>query len=200
MKAIRLGLALSALVWLSGVAGAEETEAENLTLEDVIFDSSYLAQFLGPKTLLQFEGDAAPIIAALAESGLAKKTTFIKLPAQVRGAKPKYETPPNLPESMSWQDISAEADFLIYVSAEGKVECLYCYKQTHRIYALAVARAILKWRFDVAKAGETALPVLYHHSAKFSGALRPIRNDKSNDTNNLGDPTNTPMPQTAAGD
>ncbi|MCP5529641.1 MAG: hypothetical protein H7A44_04290 [Opitutaceae bacterium] len=198
MKIFRLGLALSALGLgcLSSTALAEEET--NLTLEDVIFDANYTAQFLGPKTILQLkEGDPTPVLEALAKSGLAEKTKFMQLPPQLKPAKPKYETPPNLPETRKWQNEESDASFLIYVSAEGKVESLYCYSHSDKIFALSVARAILKWRFNPAMYGDTALPVLYQHTATFRSIMNPTFRDASDGKNNTGSPANTPMPQSA---
>lgn len=181
---------------LSSTALAEEET--NLTLEDVIFDANYTAQFLGPKTILQLkDGDPTPVLEALAKSGLAEKTKFMQLPPQLKPAKPKYETPPNLPETRKWQNEESDASFLIYVSAEGKVESLYCYSHSDKIFALSVARAILKWRFNPAMYGDTALPVLYQHTATFRSIMNPTFRDASDGKNNTGSPANTPMPQSA---
>lgn len=181
---------------LSSTALAEEET--NLTLEDVIFDANYTAQFLGPKTILQLkEGDPTPVLEALAKSGLAEKTKFMQLPPQLKPAKPKYETPPNLPETRKWQNEESDASFLIYVSTEGKVESLYCYSHSDKIFALSVARAILKWRFNPAMYGDTALPVLYQHTATFRSIMNPTFRDASDGKNNTGSPANTPMPQSA---
>lgn len=191
---------LLGVFWSAAIATAEDAPAaeKKLTLEDVIFDSKYVGQFLGPKTLLQFEGDATPILEALNASGLAAKTKFVQLPAQAKPAKPKYETPPYLSESRKWQDMDAHASFLIFVSAEGKVESLYCYDQNDRLYALAVAQAMTKWRFNAAKFGDTPLPVLYQHTAKFRSIMNPNLHQSKDLNNNIGSPANTPMPKQAA--
>ena len=194
MKTLRLCLIACGL--LTGLISTS-AEEKTLTLEDIIFDAKYVGEFLGPKTLLQLKGDAGPVLAALAKTDLPAKTTFMLLPAQATPAKPKFETPPNLPESRKWQDMEATASFLIFVSAEGKMESLYCYDQNDRVYALLVSHAITKWRFNAAKFGDTALPVLYQHTATFSGMMIPTRNDSSNRNNNMGSPANTPMPKAA---
>lgn len=198
MKTFRLGLVLgaAALGFLSSVVLAEDEP--NLTLEDVIFDASYTGQFLGPKTILQLkEGDPTPVLEALAKSGLGEKTKFMQLPPQLSPAKPKYETPPTLPEARKWQNEESDASFLIFVSAEGKVQSLYCYSHNDKIFALSVARAILKWRFNPAMYGDTPLPVLYQHHATFRSIMNPTFKDASDGKNNTGSPANTPMPQAA---
>jgi hypothetical protein len=195
MRTLRLSLILIGLSL--GFTAHAANEEKKLTLEDVIFDAKYIGEYLGPKTLLQLKGEAGPVLAALAKTDLPGKTTFIQLPAQATPAKPKYETPPYLPESRKWQDMDAHASFLIFVSAEGKMESLYCYDQNDRIYALIVAQAITKWRFNPAKYGDTALPVLYQHTASFRSILSPTLHNSSDSTNNMGSPANTPMPKAA---
>ena len=198
MRTFRFGLILSVIAMgcIGGNALAEEEP--DLTLEDVIFDANYTAQFLGPKTILQLKAvDPTPVLEALATSGLAEKTKFMQLPPQLKPAKPKYETPPTLPEVRKWQNLESDAQFLIYVSAEGKVESLYCYSHNDKIFALSVARAILKWRFDPAMYGDTPLPVLYQHVASFRSIMNPTFKDPSDGKNNTGSPANTPMPQSA---
>lgn len=119
MKTYRLTLILIGLSLALTASAANKDK--KLTLEDVIFDSKYLAEFLGPKTLLQFEGDAAPILVELSKTDLVNKTTFMQLPTQAVAAKPKYETPPYYPESKKRMGEAGEARYLIFVGADGKV-------------------------------------------------------------------------------
>ncbi|MCC6416325.1 MAG: hypothetical protein IT582_10495 [Opitutaceae bacterium] len=199
MKTLRVGILLACLI--NGAALVRPVLAvdeSHLTLEDVIFDAKYVGQFLGPKTILQLKpGDQTQVLEALAKSGLGEKTKFMQLPPQLTPAKPKFETPPRLPDVHKWQNKESDAAFLIYVSAEGKVESLYCYSHHDKIFARAVARSILKWRFDPASYNGSPLPVLYQHTASFRSIMGPRFRDPAEDNNNMGSPANTPMPQSA---
>lgn len=196
MKNFRFGLPLSAIV-LVYFGGAKMLAKEpKLTLEDVIFDSKYVAEFLGEKTLLQFEGDSAPVLEAIKESGFAKKTSFVRLPAQAKQANPIFETPPYLSESSKWLGETNTASFFIFVGADGQVKALYCYNHNEKLFALSVAKAITKWRFKPAMINDTAVPVLYVRTINYAYLYPPGLRNTPRDTD-VGHPGSASMPQSA---
>ena len=46
------------------------------------------------------------------------------------------------------------------IGADGAVKCLYCYSHNDRLFAMAAAMAVVKWRYTPAKIQGTAVPVL----------------------------------------
>lgn len=197
MKIFRFGLILGAIM-LAGLSTTEIAAKEpELTLEDVIFNPKYVGGFFGPNTLVQIEGDHAPVLAALGRTDFGTKTRFVKLPDQAKPTKAKYETPPRLPEGRKWHTLDIKASFLIFVSSEGKVESLYCYEQDDRLFALAMAMAIVKWRFNPATIGDAKMPVLYARTLLSKDFADPMLHDYSDYQSKRGSGPKPPEPNSA---
>ncbi|AOS45666.1 Gram-negative bacterial tonB protein [Lacunisphaera limnophila] len=170
-RLIAAGLLLLALPL--SAADKAKSKAAKLTLEDVVFDAQYLRQALGPKTLLTFEKPVAEIPASLAEalktSGLADATKFMVLPPEFGPPKVVESIPYNYPTKLRRGRTSGEADFLVLIGADGKVKTIHCYQHSDRMFALAVAAAVVRWQYAPTKIQETALPVLLAMHMSFVG-------------------------------
>jgi hypothetical protein len=55
------------------------------------------------------------------------------------------------------------------VGTDGKVKCVYCYQYSDRLFAIAYAAALSKWRYEPAKINGTAVPVLVDIPASYKG-------------------------------
>lgn len=176
MKPSRLSLAylFTALLVLAGPApAADKAKPEQLTLEDIIFDAKYLKQMLGPNTLVtavvetnrdRKKSDTAltDTIKAIMESHLDEKTKIYALPDDATQPELKSSIPHSYPPGLNITREPKKADFLILIGADGAVKCMYCYNHSKndQLFALAAAKAVLKWRYTPAKIRGTAVPVL----------------------------------------
>lgn len=160
MKTLRLLPLLACLVSGLLIAPAAVAKEKPLTLEDVIFDAKYLAEVLGPKTLVQTDLKQASILKVLKKANLDQKTQVMFVPAEATPAKVADRINPQYPKKLRYGRSEGSASFLVFVGADGAVASLYCYKYDERLMALAAAMALVKWKFEPLKFGETALPVL----------------------------------------
>lgn len=150
---------------------AEAAKPTELTLEDIIFDASYLKKMLGPKTLVtalvettrdrkKSDTALADTINAIRDAKLDEKTQIYALPADATEPKLKTSAPHTYPPGLNISREPKKADFLMLVGADGAVKCLYCYTNNDRLFAMAAAMAVVKWRYTPAKIRDTAVPVL----------------------------------------
>ncbi|HWA24778.1 MAG TPA: energy transducer TonB [Lacunisphaera sp.] len=171
---------LVALAIATTVGGAEGGKAD-ITLEDVIFDASYLKKLLGPKTLVtsvvesnrgrkKADTDLADGIKAIKSARLDQNSHMFALPDDASPPILKDSVPHTYPPSLKLEREGKKADFLMLISADGAVKCLYCYEYNDRLFALAAAMAVTKWRYEPAKIQGVAVPVL---------ARLPMRFDKA---------------------
>lgn len=174
MKIARSSLAClftALLVLASPAPAADKAKPENLTLEDIIFDVKYLKQMLGPKTLVtavvetnrdRKKSDTAltDTIKAVREAQLDEKTQIYSLPDDATQPELKTSIPHTYPPGLKISREPKKADFLILIGADGSVKCLYCYSNNDRLFALAAASSVTKWRYKPAKINGTAVPVL----------------------------------------
>ncbi len=172
MKAARSPLAYviaAALTVLS--PAAEKAKPDKLTLEDVIFDASYLKKMLGPKTLVATVAETdktkakpaatlADVTKAITEARLDVGTQIFVLPEGATPPKLQSSIPTTYPPGHHVTKDAIKADFLVFIGADGAIKCLYCYQQTDRLFALAAAMAVVKWRYTPAMIQGTAVPVL----------------------------------------
>ncbi len=164
------------LIILASVAAAADKATEKkavLTLEEVIFDASYLKSQLGPKTLLvagNKSGEITPELPQkLTEEGFAKATRFFLFPSEATPPKLYHSIPHSYPQSMRQGRESGSANFVALVGADGKVQNIYCYQHTDRLFAIAYAAALARWRYEPAKINGTAVPVLVDIPASYKG-------------------------------
>lgn len=175
MKIALLPVCVACLLFTAQALSANETKAktDSLTLEDVIFDVSYLKKALGPKTLLAFEKPTTEIPVALSqaltESGLAATTKFVLLPPDFSKLKLKDSIAYNYPQKLRRNRTTGEASFLAYIGADGAVKTIYCYQNTDRTFALAVAAAVVRWKYEPIKIKDTAVPLLYVLNMQYRG-------------------------------
>ena len=159
------------LILASSSPAAENAKTEKLTLEDIIFDVKYRKQLLGPKTLVtalvetnrgREKSDSAltDTIKAVREAQLDEKTQIYSLPDDATQPKLKTSAPHIYPPGLNISREPKKADFLMLIGADGAVKCLYCYSNNDRLFALAAAMAVVKWRYAPAKIQGTAVPVL----------------------------------------
>jgi hypothetical protein len=174
MKTARSPLVYGIAVLLALTApapAAEDPKPENVTLEDIIFDVKYLKQMLGPKTLVtalvetnrdrKLADTALPdTIKAIQAAQLDAKSQLFALPEGATPPKLKTSAPHSYPPGLNISREPKRADFLMLVGADGAVKCLYCYSNNDRLFALAAAAAVVKWRYTPAKINGTAVPVL----------------------------------------
>jgi hypothetical protein len=175
MKPAHSALAL----WFAALAltcapcsAAEKAQPEaKITLEDVIFDVAYLKKFLGPKTLVtalvesnrgrkKADTALADAIKAVKDAKLDEKSQIFVLPDDAAEPVLKSSIPHSYPPGLNITREPKKADFLMLIGADGSVKCLYCYNNNDRLFALAAAKAVLKWRYKPAKIKDTAVPVL----------------------------------------
>ncbi len=177
MLCSKISLGLSCLfIILASITVADNKAAGKdaaLTLEDVIFDADYLKTQLGPKTLLTAgarSGEITPELPQkLTEAGLAKETRFFLFPAEASPPKLYFSIPHSYPQSMRQGRESGTAHFLALVGTDGKVKNIYCYQHTDRVFAIAYAAAVSRWRYEPAKIKGTAVPVLVDIPASYKG-------------------------------
>ncbi|HWA24779.1 MAG TPA: hypothetical protein VG734_03820, partial [Lacunisphaera sp.] len=153
MKITRPTLAcwLAAALLLADVTGfAAEKEKgkqpEKITLEDVIFDVSYLKKLLGPKTLVtavvettrnRKKADSAldDAVKAVKDAQLDEKSQIFALPDDATQPVLKESAPHIYPPGLKISREPKTADFLMLIGADGGVKCLYCYKYNDRLFA-----------------------------------------------------------------
>lgn len=154
-------------------ADKEKPAAPDITLEDVIFDARSIRDILGPKTLIvaNKRGQELPVelSKAIAEADFSSKTRLFVFPDD--GTRPKLvsSVPYSYPRSLRQGKNSGHANFIVHIDASGNVRSLYCYDHTERLFALAVAASIVKWRYEPAKIAGTPVPVLLEVPAEFRG-------------------------------
>lgn len=174
-KKFPLGLGYLLLILASASAAADKASAPKapLTLEDVIFDADHLRRMLGPKTLLVPGAKSGEITAELplklAAEGFAKATRFFQFPIESSPPKLYYSIPHSYPQRMRQGRESGSANFVALVGVDGKVKCVYCYQYSDRLFAIAYAAALSKWRYEPAKINGTAVPVLVDIPASYKG-------------------------------
>lgn len=179
MKTSRFLLVLlSSFVFLPFILPAsEETNKEvppQLTLEDIIFDSRFIRQVLGPNTLIVPRAKSKELPEdlrnALSEAELDKKSRFYVFPdSEATPPKLKSSIPYAYPQSLRQGKKGGKADFLVSIGADGAVRGVYCYKTDDKLFALAAAAAIVKWRYEPAKIKDHALPVILELPMQFRG-------------------------------
>lgn len=177
MKSAWTGLAYfltAAFALTCAVVAAEKEKSrkqDKLTLEDVIFDESYLKKLLGPKTLVtalvesnrgrkKTDTALADAIQAVKGARLDEKSQIYLLPDDATEPQLKTSIPHSYPPGLNITRELKKADFLMLIGADGAVKCLYCYHNNDRLFALAAARAVLKWRYEPAQIKGTAVPVV----------------------------------------
>ena len=177
MKTTRTALACLFAVALTLTCIAADTDKEKakkpeqITLEDVIFDVTYLKKLLGPKTLVtaveetnrgrkKTENALADAIMAAKEANLDEKSQIFALPDDATQPTLKSSIPHTYPPGLKISREPKKADFLMLIGADGVVKCLYCYRHNDRLFALAAALAVVKWRYEPAKIGDVAVPVV----------------------------------------
>jgi hypothetical protein len=182
MKIDRTSLAylcMALLVCAGPAAAADNAKPKKLTLEDIIFDAKYLKQMLGPKTLVtavvetnrdRKKSDTAltDTIKAIKESQVDEKTQIFALPDNATQPELKTSIPHIYPPGLKISREPKKADFLMLIGADGSVKCLYCFSNNDRLFALAAAAAVVKWRYAPAKINGTAVPVLAGLPMEFS--------------------------------
>jgi hypothetical protein len=179
MKFIRsFPLLLAAALLFSPAPAAEEKPKEkgpDLTLEDVIFDATYLKRLLGPKTLVA-PGQKSKTVPtdAITKAGLDEKTQIFILPDEAKKPVLKSSLPPHFPSSLKLRRDPIKAKFLLFIGADGNVKCLYCYETNDQLFALAAADAVVKWRYTPAKIGTTAVPVVIPLEMDFAESLAAV--------------------------
>ncbi|HWA24777.1 MAG TPA: hypothetical protein VG734_03810 [Lacunisphaera sp.] len=153
-------------------ADKEKTkQPEKITLEDVIFDVSYLKKLLGPKTLVtavvesnrgRTKSNTAieDTVKAIKEAHLDEKSQIFLLPDGATEPVLQSSVPHAYGPGIKISRQEKKADFLMLIGADGAVKCLYCFNQNDRLFALAAAMAVVKWHYEPAKVGGTAVPVL----------------------------------------
>ncbi len=177
MQCTKFSLVLGCLLIILSPVIAADNKAKDkdapLTLEDVIFDAGYLKTQLGPKTLLTAGAKSAEITPELpqklAETGLAKATRFFLFPAEGSPPKLYFSIPHSYPQSMRQGRESGTAHFLALVGTDGKVKTIFCYQHTDRLFAIAYAAAVSRWRYEPAKIKGTPVPVLVDIPASYKG-------------------------------
>ncbi|MDQ5977884.1 MAG: hypothetical protein QG602_856 [Verrucomicrobiota bacterium] len=166
-------LLLLLVTGLSGAADKKEQKEPSLTLEDIIFEPSYLTKLLGPNTLVVPSGDGAglgpELMAALNKAGVTEKSRSFLLPEGAKPPEVKTSLPYGFPKSLRQGKQEGHARFLVFVGADGAVKTLHCYEFTHRLFALAVAKSVVKWKYTPASINGTAVPVLLELPAEFRG-------------------------------
>lgn len=183
----RLLLVAAACSLVAGLPAADKPDAKkkkaDLTLEDVIFDAKYLKQVLGPNTLVAPTEKTAQIpTEAIVKAGLDEKTKIFALPDDAVKPELKDSIPPSYPRSLGLSKEGIKARFLIFVGTDGRVKSLYCYDTSDQIFAIAVADAVIKWRYSPAKIGQTAVPVLVPIEIAFDESMadrNTFRNPKN---------------------
>lgn len=167
---------LAACILLAGPAAfAEKTQdpTEGITLEDVIFDANLLKQGLGANTLIVSDKKNTPLptelTAAISAAGFADKTRLYDFPENARRPKLKKSIPYTYPRSLRQGKTRGHANFLVALGADGAVRGLYCYEHSDRLFALAAAAAIVKWRYEPAAINDTAVPVLMEVPMHYRG-------------------------------
>lgn len=160
MKTARVWVLLAALLSGCFFATAAAAKEKQLTLEDVVFDAKYLAEMLGPKTLVQTDLKETAVLKVLKKAKLDQKTQVLLVPAEATRAKVAERINPQYPKQLRFGRDDGSASFLVLVGADGQVQSLYCYKYDERLMTLAAAMALVQWKFEPLKFGETALPVL----------------------------------------
>lgn len=160
MKILRLWVLLAGIFPGLIFTAAATAKEKQLTLEDIVFDAKYLAEMLGPKTLVQTDLKEASILKVLKKAKLDQKTQVMFVPAEATPAKVAERINPQYPKQLRFGRDSGSASFLVLVGADGQVQSLYCYKYDERLMTLAAAMALVQWKFEPLKFGETALPVL----------------------------------------
>ena len=164
-------LAAAILAFASPPLAAGEAKPPQLTLEDIIFDATYLKKMLGPKTLItalvetnrgrkKVESGLADTIKAIRDAQLDEKTQIYSLPDDAVQPKLKTSAPHSYPPGLNISREPKKANFLMLIGADGAVKCLYCYSYNDRLFAMAAAMAVVKWRYAPAKIQGTAVPVL----------------------------------------
>jgi hypothetical protein len=175
---LRTLLTLAVVTAGSFAWAAEEAKPAELTLEDIIFDAKYLKQSLGPKTLVtavvetarkRKKSDTAmdDTLKAIKAAQLDEKTQIFALPDNATLPKLKSSIPHSYPPGLKISREPKKADFLMLIGADGAVKCLYCYYNNDRLFAMAAAMAVVKWRYEPAKIQGTAVPVLAGLPMKF---------------------------------
>ncbi len=143
-------------------------DGKKLTLEDVIFDATYLKKALGAKTLVVPDEKTGQIPAeAITKAGFAEKTQVFVLPDDATRPVLKDSFAPALNQSFRMKRDPSKADFFLFVGADGKVKSLHCYNTNDQVYAIIAADALIKWTYAPAKLGGTAVPVLLSVEMKF---------------------------------
>jgi hypothetical protein len=152
------------------VTAAEPAKAvDNLTLEDVIFDASYLKKMLGPNTLVARDAKSGEIpTEAILHAKLDEKTKIYALPDEATKPELISSIPVSYPQSTRLRRDPPRADFLVFVGADGLVKCLYCYDTKDQVFAIVASSSLIKWRYSPAKIKGTAVPVLLPVEIKFS--------------------------------
>lgn len=163
MKSVLISFALIALPVLA-VAAAATGPADELTLEDVIFDAERFKKLLGPKTLLvpaEKSGDIPlPLAEGIASAGFNRTTKLLVFPEAGTRPKLKSSIPFSYPNSLRKEGKDSYADFLLSIAADGTVRGLYCYRNDDRMFALAAGAAVVRWRYEPAKINGSLLPVV----------------------------------------
>jgi len=154
-------------------AEAPQEPPPSLTLEDIIFEPDLLRQGLGANTLIVPDKKNAAIppslTAAMTAAGFTRKTRLYAFPENARRPKLKSSVPYDYPHSLRQGKTRGQANFLVSIGADGAVRGLYCYEHTDRLFALAAAAAIVKWRYEPAAINDTALPVLLELPMHYRG-------------------------------
>lgn len=155
---------LVTLFSVSLIQAAEKSKAPDLTLEDVIFDPSYLKKFLGANTLVVPDGKDKTLpseaVAAIKKATLDEKSKFFVLPDGVARPELVSSISSNFPPPHQSSTKENTANFFAYVDTDGTVKCMYCYQKNDEVYAIASGKALLGWRFSPTKLQGKAVPVL----------------------------------------
>ncbi|HWA24776.1 MAG TPA: hypothetical protein VG734_03805 [Lacunisphaera sp.] len=149
----------------------EQRSAPPLTLEDVIFDAGYLRKQLGPEVLVTalVETNRArkksasatdEAIRAVQEAEIDAKAQIHVLPEGAIPPTPIPMAPQPYPPGVKITREPKKADFLVLIGADGAVKGLYCYRNNDRLFAVAAAAAIVKWRYEPALVEGVPVPIL----------------------------------------
>jgi hypothetical protein len=175
-----------------------------LTLEDVIFEPTYLTKILGPKTLVvpapDRKGLNDDLLKVLDKVGVTAKSKVFLLPDGATPPEIVSAIPYSYPKKLRQGNETGKARLLVLVGVDGSVKTLHCYEHTHSMFALAVAAAVVRWKYTPAMINGTPVPVVlevleefrgdgYHH--KFNG--RPDR-DPIERSPPVTDPNRPPPP------
>ncbi len=181
---------------LIGAADKKEKKEPSLTLEDVIFDASYLTKMLGPNTLIvpatPNTGLSPELMAALNQAGVTAKSRAFLLPEGAKAPEVKSSLPYSFPKSLRQGKQEGHARFLVLVGGDGAVKTMHCYDFTHRLFALAVAKSLVKWKYEPATINGTAVPVVLEYLAEFRGDGYDNKFNSGPDRNPIEQPVRDP--------